>query len=142
MADTTFVNNATPIVADWLNDVNDKLYHLNLGNSDRSLTSKLQDFVSVDDFGAVGDNTTDDLASVQAAIDSVKDEDIKIIVSDTQAYKIAGNAISVNVMQYLLKSIFEKSEIKTSIFDFVDAIQKESSKYDEYTAFWVEEVNG
>ena len=26
--------------------------------------------------------------------------------------------------------------------DFVEATQKESSKYDEYTAFWVEEVNG
>lgn len=71
MADTTFVSGVTTVSADWLNDVNDNLYHLNLGNSDRSLTSKLQDFVSVDDFGAVGDNTTDDLASVQAAIDSV-----------------------------------------------------------------------
>ncbi|OCL99557.1 Modification methylase HhaI [Aliarcobacter thereius] len=53
-------------------------------------------------------------------LQGLKDEDINIIVSDTQAYKIAGNAISVNVMQYLLKSIFERSEIKTSIFDFVD----------------------
>ena len=53
-------------------------------------------------------------------LQGVEDEDIKIIVSDTQAYKIAGNAISVNVMQYLLKSIFEKSEIKTSIFDFIN----------------------
>ena len=53
-------------------------------------------------------------------LQGVKDEDIKIIVSDTQAYKIAGNAISINVMQYLLKSIFEKSEIKTSIFDFIN----------------------
>ena len=26
--------------------------------------------------------------------------------------------------------------------DFVEATQKESSKYDDYTAFWVEEVNG
>ena len=53
-------------------------------------------------------------------LQGVKNEDIKIIVSDTQAYKIAGNAISINVMQHLLKSIFEKSEIKTSIFDFIN----------------------
>ena len=53
-------------------------------------------------------------------LQGVKDEDINLVVSDTQAYKIAGNAISVNVMQYLLKSIFEKSEIKTSIFDFIN----------------------
>ncbi|WP_323669135.1 DNA (cytosine-5-)-methyltransferase [Aliarcobacter butzleri] len=52
-------------------------------------------------------------------LQGVKDEDINIVVSDTQAYKIAGNAISVNVMQYLLKSLFGKSEINTSIFDFV-----------------------
>ncbi|MBL3520287.1 DNA (cytosine-5-)-methyltransferase [Arcobacter lanthieri] len=54
-------------------------------------------------------------------LQGVKNEDINIVVSDTQAYKIAGNAISVNVMQYLLKSLFGKSEIKTSIFDFVGA---------------------
>ncbi|RZV13662.1 DNA (cytosine-5-)-methyltransferase [Aliarcobacter butzleri] len=52
-------------------------------------------------------------------LQGVKDEDINIVVSDTQAYKIAGNAISVNVMQYLLKSLFGKSEVNTSIFDFV-----------------------
>lgn len=52
-------------------------------------------------------------------LQGVKDEDINIVVSDTQAYKIAGNAISINVMQYLLKSLFGKSEVNTSIFDFV-----------------------
>jgi len=37
------------------------------GAQDRTLTSRLQDFVSVKDFGAVGDGVTDDTAAFNAA---------------------------------------------------------------------------
>ena len=40
-------------------------------------------------------------------LQGVKDEDISLVVSNTQAYKIAGNAMSVNVIQSILRSIYK-----------------------------------
>lgn len=67
MSDTTFVDKQTVIQADWLQDVNDLTYKAG-ALSNRSALDKINDVVSVKDFGAIGDGVTDDSASIQAAV--------------------------------------------------------------------------
>jgi hypothetical protein len=59
----------------------------------RKLDKKLYEIVSVEDFGAVGDGTTDDLTAIQAAVDSLTEGGILNFNSD--AYEVSG-VINVN----------------------------------------------
>lgn len=73
MASTTFVNNATPIVADWLNDVDAAVYEAASGTPTtvaRSAVSKFTDNVSLKDFGAVGNGSTNDAGALSLALAS------------------------------------------------------------------------
>lgn len=58
------------------------------GAVSRTANSKLSDFVSVKDFGAVGDGTTDDTAAFKAAIDSSNG-----VYVPAGTFRIAGNLI-------------------------------------------------
>jgi len=80
MSDTTFSDaTGTPIVATWLNDVNAAIYRAQsgvAGTINRTALSKLSDFVSLKDFGAIGTaagaaaNEAADTAALTAALAS------------------------------------------------------------------------
>lgn len=57
----------------------------------RTVESKLRDFVSVKDFGAIGDGVTDDTAAIQAAIDAV--------------FNAGGGTVYLPIGTYLVSSI-------------------------------------
>lgn len=48
----------------------------------------------------------------------VRDEDINLVNSDTQSYKIAGNGIEVNTMRSILRSLY-KNKKTNSLLDFM-----------------------
>lgn len=58
MASTTFVDRQTPIMASWLNDVNDFVYDNGIIN------------IKASPYNAVGDGSTDDTAAIQAALNT------------------------------------------------------------------------
>jgi Pectate lyase superfamily protein len=68
------------------------------GSVTRTVASKINDVISVKDFGAVGNGITDDTAAVQAAIDSLGTAGGTIIIPDGCSLYIASNlTINANV---------------------------------------------
>jgi hypothetical protein len=60
----------------------------------RTVESKLQDVVSVKDFGAVGDGVTDDATAIQAAINAAQGSNRTLVIPGNKSYLI-GSGLSV-----------------------------------------------
>ena len=61
------------------------------GSVARTVTNKLQELVSVKDFGAVGDGVTDDTAAIQAAINAaIAANNLTVVLVDGCDYKVTG----------------------------------------------------
>lgn len=76
MATTTFVNRQTPIVAEWLNDVDAVVYE------------KVSNFIHVKEYGAVGDGSTDDTTALQNALTAANG---KVLVFGPLTYAITSS---------------------------------------------------
>ena len=59
------------------------------GAVNRPINEKLAEFVSVKDFGAVGDGTTDDTVAIQAAVNAVQSETPEVLYFPSGIYKVS-----------------------------------------------------
>ena len=67
------------------------------GATDRTTQAKLRDTVSVEDFGATGDGTTDDRAAIQAAVDHMETQGGGTVLLSSNKNYAVGSAINLGV---------------------------------------------
>lgn len=70
-----------------------KYKHISAGAVNRDISKKLNESVSVGDFGAVGDGVADDTAAIQAAINAAASSGISDVLMDAPAFKITAPLI-------------------------------------------------
>ena len=130
-----------PTNTDTLNGSNATAITYNQGGTgaqDRTLTSKLQDTVSVKDFGAVGDGVADDTAAIQAALNASKNvyfPDGVYLVSSWTTFSITtaktklfgSGAIKGDGTTSFLKVLATTEISGLTIRDFTNAVINEST---------------
>jgi len=88
-----------------------QILEINEGGTSNCLTSVQKDNVVIEAFRIRR------LTPIECfRLQGVKDEDIKLINSDTQSYKIAGNAIEVNTMRSLIRQLYKPVKQNNTLF--------------------------
>ena len=88
------------------------------GAVQRTVESKLQDVVSVKDFGAVGDGVTDDTAAIQAAIDSLSPQSLSVLYSKGGTVYFPSGQYRVTDTIYLTKGVRLQGTLSGAGFSF------------------------
>jgi len=102
MATTTFVDRVTPIMASWLNDVDEKIYQGVIATSSttrQTLEDHFAEQVSVKSYGATGNGTTDDTSTIQAAITANYGKQLFI---PKGIYKLSSQLLITDTIELLL----------------------------------------
>lgn len=90
------------------------------GAVSRSVQNKLEEVVSVKDFGAVGDGTTDDTAAIQAAFNSISN--YSSVFFPTGTYLLSANVTATNKKAILNGATFTGGfDIQT---DFIESFEQ------------------
>lgn len=93
----------------------------------RSSLSKLHDFVSVMDFGAVGDNTNDDTAAIQAAVNAVLAAGGGTVYVPPGSYKVTatitlGASVSIVGLGKLATKFYPTTAVTGRLFSYKPAV--------------------
>lgn len=126
-----YFRNATPSRDVWIDAVSfddDTTRGSETGAVDRSLHEKLYEALSVKDFGATGDGTTDDTDAVQKAIDAAKVGTLGKTLLIPEGEYVIGSTISIDSVQgfimkgegHSVKFVWDGNDT-TPMFDIVDS---------------------
>jgi len=89
----------------------EQMLEINESGTSNCLTTVQKDNVVVEEF-RIRRLTPNECFKLQG----VKSEDIQLVNSDSQSYRIAGNAISVNVMSMILRQLYKAEKPKDTLF--------------------------
>lgn len=96
-------NQTNPITYSKPQVLNEKFNYVNFkdneGNNYKVLTegNNISDYVSVDNFGAVGDGVTDDTQAIKNAVADANNKNKKLIFGENKKYSVKANSVVCNV---------------------------------------------